>query len=114
MARGEITKDEADLQILENQKKHVEFEKQNGFFLQLMYLGQYYTGVLKAFIVFFIIDIAGGIAVGILTRELYWKDALQEYATLACGYISIYLLPLTLVTICYYIWIRKERKNITK
>ena len=68
----------------------------------------FFTGTIKAFVFLLIISLLGGAAVGIIGRDMFWKDALKEYAMLSCGYTTIFMLPLFLVGISFYIYVRRK------
>ncbi|MCR5765757.1 MAG: FHIPEP family type III secretion protein, partial [Treponema sp.] len=55
--------------------------------------------IMVAFTVLYIIDVAGGIAVGILGRNMYWKDALYQYIMLSSGYLVLFVVPLFLTSL---------------
>ena len=78
---------------------------------QAYYALSFFNVTLKAFIVLLVIDFTGGVAEGIINRNMFWKDAVSEYAMLSCGYIMIFLIPLSLVCISFYLHIRKLKRK---
>lgn len=54
---------------------------------------------LCALFVLFSIVVAGGVALGILVLKMTWQAALEQYITLACGYLALFVVPLFLVGI---------------
>lgn len=59
---------------------------------------KYTLGTIKAFIALYIFAIAGGIGVGILDLEMFWKDAIDQYVMLASGYL-IFFIPTILIAV---------------
>ncbi len=60
-------------------------------------------GTMGAFLVLYVIAVAGGVAVGILERNMYWKDALKQYIMLSSGYMVLFVVPLFLASLGFKI-----------
>lgn len=60
---------------------------------------KFLLGTMGVFSVLYIIAVIGGVAVGILVRNMQWKDALDEYVMLSSGYLVLFVVPLFLASL---------------
>ena len=60
---------------------------------------KFLLGTMGAFTVLYIIAVVGGVAVGVLDRNMYWKDALDQYVMLSSGYLVLFVVPLFLASL---------------
>ena len=90
LKRNEITNDEA-------QKKKRAIQYQIEYQSQIQSAAKLLLGMFKAFIGIFLVDIAGGMALGILKLNLTWQESLERYIMLSCGYLFVFNIPQLLV-----------------
>ena len=62
---------------------------------------KFLEGAIAALAVLFVIAAGGGVAVGILDMNLFWKDALNQYIMLASGYLVLFVAPLFLTALSF-------------
>ena len=60
---------------------------------------KFLLGTLAAFTVLYVVAVGGGVAVGILDRNMHWKDALNQYVMLSSGYLVLFVIPLFLTSL---------------
>ena len=96
IARKEITEGEGAVLRKEVRNKIDFYSSMNGS-------AKFLLGTLGAFTVLYIIAVAGGVAVGILDRNMYWKDALNQYVMLSSGYLVLFVVPLFLTSLGFKI-----------
>lgn len=92
IARKEITEDEGEIQKKRVAEKVDLYSSMDGSAKFLM-------GTLAAFTVLYVVAVGGGVAVGILDRNMHWKDALNQYVMLSSGYLVLFVIPLLLTSL---------------
>lgn len=60
---------------------------------------KFLLGTLAAFTVLYVVAVGGGVAVGILDRNMHWKDALDQYVMLSSGYLVLFVIPMFLTSL---------------
>ncbi len=92
IARKEVTEEEGEIlkEKVRNQTDHYSSMDGSAKFL---------LGTMGAFTVLYIIAVGGGVAVGVLDRNMYWKDALNQYVMLSSGYLVLFVVPLFLTSL---------------
>lgn len=91
---GEIT----DIEALEQKVKYYD---KTYYYGEITSAGEYLTGTIKAFILLYLITVAGGTAVGILELNLPWEEALDQYIMLSTGYLVFFIIPLFLASFSF-------------
>lgn len=92
--KNEITREKA-LEL------HLEYNNSHYYYGEKEYAGNYLKGSILAFLVLYVIAVGGGVAVGILDLNMYWKDAIDLYVMLASGYIVLFTIPLFIATLSF-------------
>lgn len=92
--KNEITKEVA-------LKLQVEYHNSHYYYGEKEYAGTYLKGTILSFLLLFVVAVGGGVAVGILDLNMYWKDALNQYVMLASGYIVLFTIPLIIATLSF-------------
>lgn len=92
--KNEITKEVA-------LKLQVEYHNSHYYYGEKEYTGTYLKGTILSFLLLFVVAVGGGVAVGILDLNMYWKDALNQYVMLASGYIVLFTIPLIIATLSF-------------
>lgn len=92
VARKEITEDEGEFQKKRVQEKVDHYSCMDGS-------AKFLLGTLAAFTVLYVVAVGGGVAVGILDRNMLWKDALNQYVMLSSGYLVLFVVPLFLTSL---------------
>jgi flagellar biosynthesis protein FlhA len=92
IARKEITEDEGEFQKKRVAEKVDLYSCMDGSAKFLM-------GTLTAFTILYVVAVGGGVAVGILDRNMHWKDALNQYVMLSSGYLVLFVIPLFLTSL---------------
>ena len=64
---------------------------------------KFLEGAVVALAVLFVIATGGGVAVGILDMNLFWKDSLNQYIMLSSGYLVLFVVPLFLTSLSFKI-----------
>lgn len=64
---------------------------------------KFLEGAITAMTALFVIAVGGGIAVGILDMNMFWKDALNQYIMLSSGYLVLFVVPLFLTSLSFKI-----------
>ena len=90
--RKEVTEEEGEVlkERVRNKIDHYSYMDGSAKFL---------LGTMGAFTVLYIIAVGGGVAVGVLDRNMYWKDALDQYVMLSSGYLVLFVVPLFLTSL---------------
>ena len=92
IARKEITEKEGELLKEKVQRKASHLSSMDG-------TAKFLLGTMGAFTVLYLVAVGGGVAVGILDRNMYWKDALNQYVMLSSGYLVLFVVPLFLASL---------------
>lgn len=92
VARKEITEDEGEFQKKRVQEKVDHYSCMDGS-------AKFLLGTLVAFTVLYVVAVGGGVAVGILDRNMHWKDALDQYVMLSSGYLVLFVIPMFLTSL---------------
>ena len=92
VARKEITEDEGEFQKKRVQEKVDHYSCMDGSVKFLL-------GTMAAFTILYIVAVGGGVAVGILDRNMHWKDALDQYVMLSSGYLVLFVIPMFLTSL---------------
>ena len=85
--KGKITQQEAD-------SKRKSLRREADFYSGLDGSAKYLEGTIKAFVWIFAAACLGGVAVGVLEMDLFWKEAARQSAILSCGYLALQIPPL--------------------
>ena len=64
---------------------------------------KFLEGAVAALAVLFVIATGGGVAVGILDMNMFWKDSLNQYIMLSSGYLVLFVVPLFLTSLSFKI-----------
>ena len=90
--RKEVTEEEGEA-LKEKVRKQIDhYSSMDGS-------AKFLLGTMGAFTVLYIIAVGGGVAVGVLDRNMYWKDALDQYVMLSSGYLVLFVVPLFLTSL---------------
>lgn len=92
VARKEITEDESEFQKKRVQEKVDHYSCMDGS-------AKFLLGTLAAFTVLYVVAVGGGVAVGILDRNMHWKDALNQYVMVSSGYLVLFVVPMFLTSL---------------
>lgn len=71
---------------------------------------EFLLGTIAAFTAAYICVVAGGVAVGTLERNMYWKDALKQYIMLSSGHLVLFAAPLFIASLGFKTEIRRFGK----
>ena len=92
IARKEITEDEGEFH-----KKRV--SEKVDLYICMDGSAKFLLGTLRAFVVLYLVAVGGGVHVGILERNMHWKDALNQYVMLSSGYLVLFVVPMFLTSL---------------
>ena len=92
VARKEITEEEGEVLKEKVQSKTKHYTSMDGSAKLLL-------ATIRIFILLYIIAVSGGVAIGILDRNMYWKDALDQYVMLSSGYLLLFVIPVFLTSL---------------
>ena len=98
LLKKEITETEA-----ENQKKQV--ARKVDYYSGLDSSVDILEKTIIAFTLLFAIISVGGVSIGIVEFNLFWKEAINQYIVLSSGYLVVFLIPLFIV--CLSLKIKK-------
>lgn len=98
LLKKEITETEA-----ENQKKQV--ARKVDYYSGLESSVDILEKTIIAFTLLFAIISVGGVSIGIVEFNLFWKEAINQYIVLSSGYLVVFLIPLFIV--CLSLRIKK-------
>lgn len=62
---------------------------------------KFLEGAVAALAVLFVIATGGGVAVGIIDMNMFWKDSLNQYIMLSSGYLVLFVVPLFLTSLSF-------------